>query len=84
VANHLWREEGLGDPGEVFIQWKGTDVCFDFRCECGADAHFDGYFAYAIKCPLCGTIYEMPSTVTLLKVETSDHDPVVPELDPEP
>lgn len=44
----------------VFIQWKGTDVCMDFYCECGAHCHFDGDFAYAVKCPHCATIWEMP------------------------
>lgn len=55
----------LGEPGEqktphVFLQWKGTDVCLDFHCECGAHCHFDGDFAYALKCPHCGTLWEMP------------------------
>jgi hypothetical protein len=44
----------------VFLQWKGTDACFDFHCECGASCHFDGDFAYAVKCPHCGTVWEMP------------------------
>lgn len=44
----------------AFIQWKGTDVCIDFRCECGAHCHFDGYFAYTVKCPHCETVWEMP------------------------
>lgn len=47
----------------TFIQWKGTDVCMDFYCECGAHCHFDGDFAYTVKCPHCETIYEMPSIV---------------------
>ena len=47
----------------AFIQWKGTDVCMDFSCECGANCHFDGYFAYTVKCPHCSTVWEMPSIV---------------------
>jgi len=27
----------------VFIQWKGTNVCLDFHCECGAHGHFNVY-----------------------------------------
>ena len=50
------------DPN-VFIQWKGTNVCMDFYCECGAHCHFDGYFAYAVKCPHCKTIWEMPQVL---------------------
>jgi hypothetical protein len=44
----------------VFIQWKGTDVCMDFYCDCGAQGHFDGDFAYAVKCQHCNQIWEMP------------------------
>lgn len=48
---------------DVFIQWKGTDACLDFHCECGYDAHFDGLFAYKVECGGCGAWWEMPSTV---------------------
>lgn len=60
-----WRDLGfveakdLPDP-HTFLQWKGTDVCMDFHCECGAHCHFDGDFAYAVKCPHCGTVWQMP------------------------
>lgn len=47
----------------AFLQWKGTDVCMDFYCKCGAHCHFDGAFAYCVKCPHCKTVYEMPHTV---------------------
>lgn len=52
-------------PPTVGIQWKGTDVCFDFRCECGKDGHYDGYFCWAIQCPYCGARYDMPYTLQL-------------------
>jgi hypothetical protein len=45
----------------AFIQWKGTDVCMDFWCNCGAQCHFDGYGAYCVRCPHCKTIWQMPS-----------------------
>lgn len=44
----------------AFIQYKGTDICMDFRCKCGASCHFDGDFAYTVKCPHCSQCYEMP------------------------
>lgn len=44
----------------AFIQWKGTDVCMDFHCECGVMGHFDGSFAYVVKCGACGQEWEMP------------------------
>lgn len=59
------RQEFIEPKGElpkpsVFIQWKGTDACFDFHCECGEHLHFDGYFAYFPRCSFCGTVWEMP------------------------
>lgn len=53
----------------VFIQWKGTAVCLDFHCECGAHHHVDDMFVYALKCGFCGALYEMPSSVAVKKVE---------------
>lgn len=47
------------DP-HAFIQWKGTDVCLDFYCDCGTQGHFDGDFAYQLRCPACDTVWEMP------------------------
>jgi len=46
-----------------FIQWKGTDVCMDFQCECGQHYHIDAEFCYAIKCVKCEAVWEMPSYV---------------------
>lgn len=53
------------------IQWKGTDVCLDFRCPCGFQGHFDGEFAYALTCTGCGRTWTMPTTVGLI----ADGDP---------
>lgn len=44
----------------AFIQWKGTDVCMDFRCDCGTEGHIDGYFVHTVKCQGCGTVWQMP------------------------
>src|SRR4051812_32382694 len=62
-----------GEPAEGFIQWKGTDVCFDFRCECGYDGHFDGYFAYAIQCRRCKAVYEMPAHVYPRRIQANEN-----------
>lgn len=51
---------GAVQSPHAFLQWKGTEACFDFKCECGALCHYDGYFAYTVKCPHCMTVYEMP------------------------
>src|SRR5579859_6922896 len=68
-------EERPNDP-YVFIQWKGTDVCMDFYCECGEHCHFDGDFAYAVRCPHCDTVWEMPSYVTPRKVAFDYSNPI--------
>lgn len=52
----------------AFIQWKGTHVCMDFHCTCGAALHFDGDFAYTVKCPHCYAAWEMPCFVYPRKV----------------
>jgi len=55
-----------------FIQWKGTDVCMDLHCECGHHNHYDGYFAYTIKCRKCGALYAPSCNVEMIKIEESD------------
>lgn len=57
----------------VFLQWKGTDVCMDFYCECGAHCHFDGYGAYFVKCPHCSTIWQMPCHMFPRKAAADTH-----------
>lgn len=57
-----------------WIQWKGTNVCMDFHCECGEMGHVDAEFAYAIKCGACGALYEMSGFVEVKRVESVDHD----------
>lgn len=74
-------EEPEQSRASVFIQYKGTDICLDFHCICERDedegGHFDGYFAHTLKCGRCGRLYEMPHTLELKLVETSDHEPRV-------
>jgi len=55
-------------PPLAFIQWKGTDVCLDFACECGANGHYDGDFAYAIRCHGCDKVWMMPAFVPLIEI----------------
>ena len=55
-----------------FIQWKGTDICMDMWCDCGQQNHYDGYFAYAVKCSGCGQVYELATEIEMKKVEESD------------
>lgn len=72
------REPEHGTTPSVWVQWKGTRVCFDFWCECSAvDGDFGHadieYSAYAIECGRCGRKYDMPQTLPLQPF-TGQHD----------
>jgi hypothetical protein len=58
-----------GSDAEMFIQWKGTEVCLDFYCPCGVQGHVDADFAYFLRCPACDTTYELGSQVIVKKFE---------------
>lgn len=59
----------------TFIQWKGTDLCMDFYCpECNEHSHFDGMFAYHIRCPYCRTVFQMPTDVGVKKLDGWDRE----------
>jgi len=64
-----------------FIQWKGTDVCMDFHCGCGEHNHYDGYFAYYVKCSGCGQVYQMDTKVKMKKVDDNDFNPLLGTLE---
>jgi len=53
------------DKPHGWVQWKGTNVCMDFHCDCGAVGHVDGLFAYHIKCGACGKVWEVDGHVFL-------------------
>jgi hypothetical protein len=52
-----------------WIQWKGTDVCMDVHCKCGAHTHVDDSSTYYIKCPACGTTYFCNGHIEFIEVE---------------
>jgi hypothetical protein len=49
----------------AWIQWKGTDVCMEVHCICGAHLHYDGGFAYHVRCPHCQQVYECDGYIAL-------------------
>ncbi len=59
------------DDPHAWIQWKGTDVCADIHCACGAFGHIDGQFMYFVKCDKCGRIYEVNGHVQLIERDKS-------------
>ena len=61
-----WKPHG-------WIQWQGTDVCMDIYCKCGYHSHIDAEFAFYVKCPYCGTVYECNGNIELIEtVETEE------------
>lgn len=58
-----------GSDLDMFIQWKGTDLCADFTCDCGYDGHIDGDYAYFVRCGGCGAVYEMGTQVIAKRVD---------------
>ena len=58
-----FTDEGSPEGTYAFIQWKGTNVCMDFQCDCGHSQHIDAMFCYTVTCPGCGAVWEMPAYV---------------------
>lgn len=65
----------VGSDASMYIQWKGTDVCLDFSCECGTSSHFDGDFAYQLRCPTCATVYSLGTQVIVKRIEDDGTTP---------
>lgn len=51
-----------------WIQWKGTQVCMDIHCKCGALMHIDAGFAYYIDCPYCHTVFACDGNIHLIEL----------------
>jgi hypothetical protein len=63
----------------VFLQWKGTDACLDFWCDCGFWGHFDGRFAYALRCPVCQKVWE-PANILAIRPVSLHYDGVIQDV----
>lgn len=50
---------------KVWVQYQGTDICLDLHCPCGRVSHYDGYGAYAVQCPFCEAMFDLPQSVPL-------------------
>ena len=55
-----------------WIQWKGTDVCLDVYCSCGAHSHVDAEFAYTIRCGACGKLWAVCANVRFVEISEAD------------
>lgn len=70
-AQALDQDKSVAEPGEGsgWIQWKGTDVCMDVHCRCGAHGHLDASFTYFYRCVACGVTFAIGQTVRLYPME---------------
>ncbi len=67
-AIHGPDEERFKGKPHGWIQWKGTDVCMDLHCVCGAHGHIDGFFFYHYACAKCGRKYAVGAHVPLIEL----------------
>lgn len=80
MSGHLAIEVPLfKDRPHGWIQWKGTDVCIDLHCSCGAHLHFDGDFLYHFICPHCDRMWEMGSHIPMYEVPAIRREFVIKE-----
>jgi len=66
----------------IFLQWKGTDACLDLWCDCGFWGHFDGMFAYVLRCPLCRKVWE-PVNILDIRPARLDYSGVIQDIEDE-
>ena len=57
----------------VYIQWKGTEACLDFHCECGHYTHFDTTFTNSLLCSACGAHWDLKSQVGVTRAPDLPH-----------
>ena len=58
--------------GSAWIQWKGSSVCADITCICGADGHVDAQFAYFVRCPDCDRVYALDPNINLVEIPSDE------------
>jgi hypothetical protein len=75
-------QHGTRRKGALFLQWKGTDACFDLHCpECALHSHFDVDFAYAVRCPGCGRTWVMQTQLDVVAAEEIGYSGCVQETE---
>lgn len=84
TTEEAWEiQERFVEPGVTnayaWLQWKGTEVCMDFQCKCGSDAHIDDDFVYHIKCSDCGKVYFVNGHVELIELEVEPKGSAIKE-----
>lgn len=69
-TEEAWEiQERYKDRPHGWIQWKGTQICMDVHCKCGAHLHVDDDFVYHIECPECSTVYMCNGHIELIELQ---------------
>lgn len=72
-----WKRMEATKPAEgephAWIQWKGTNVCMDVHCSCGAHGHIDADFAYKYRCFACNKLFDVAGYVRLIEVPEAEY-----------
>lgn len=66
--DEVYSQDNPQEDAYGWIQWKGTNVCLDATCVCGASGHIDGSFAYYFRCIECGRRYALGPTIKLIEL----------------
>lgn len=72
VWTQIYDQDTPRGDARGWIQWKGTQVCMDVHCACGAHGHIDAEFAYFLKCAHCGRVYATGEVVKLIELTTPE------------
>jgi hypothetical protein len=50
---------------EINLQYKNTDICYDFYCPCDPDEpqHYDGIFGGEFTCRRCHKRWKLPHRI---------------------
>ena len=65
LYDDVYADDKVDGP-HIWIQWKGTDLCADVHCKCGAHDHIDAEFAYFYECRACGRKYALAQNLRLI------------------
>ena len=68
LYERIYGRDHPDDGPRGWIQWKGTNVCMDLWCVCGAHGHVDSEFFYAYRCSVCGRRYAVGQTIKLIEL----------------
>jgi len=67
----------MNDLPNIFVQWKGTELCADLRCVCGHNGHYDDDFFYNWECVKCQRRYKLPHHIVPKEMTKKEIDSVL-------